>query len=96
MDVVYSINGVPIRMTAERWYHIVVTHNDVAGYYDDVLRTVERPDVVTQGHRGSLIAYRGYGKRRYLAVIYKELRNDGFIITAYFTAERKGKKVWPK
>jgi len=96
MDIVYSVNGVPIRLTAERWYHIVETHDYLAGYYDAVLRTVEQPDVVTQGHRGSLIAYRGFGKKGYLAVIYKELRSDGFIITAYIATHRKGKKVWPK
>jgi hypothetical protein len=96
MDVVNSVNGVPIRMTTERWYHIERVHNYLYGYYDDVLRTVEQPDVVTQGHGGSLIAHRGFGKKRYWAVVYKELKNDGFIITAYMTDRRKGRKVWPK
>jgi hypothetical protein len=76
MDIVYSVNGVPIRMTSERWYHIVETHDYMGGYYHEVLRTVEHPDFVTQGYRGSLIAHRGFGRTGYLVVIYKELKSE--------------------
>ena len=41
MDIAFSKNSVPIRLTPERWMHIVENHDDVAGYYDDVLGTVE-------------------------------------------------------
>jgi hypothetical protein len=37
MDIVKSINGVPIRLTEERWVHIIENHDDMAGYYDEVL-----------------------------------------------------------
>lgn len=85
MDVVRSVNGVPIRLTDERWGHIVNSHDEMAGYYDDCLRTIEEPDLVLPGVRGSLKAVRGYGKNRYLVVIYRELsREDGFVVTAYF------------
>jgi hypothetical protein len=88
MDVVISKSGVPIRLTDERWFHIVENHDDVAGYYDDVLETVEDPDLILRGYRGALIAVRQLRGRKYLAVIYKEVsRKDGFIITAYFTSE---------
>ena len=30
-NIAYSINGVPIRLTAERWLHIVENHDDMAG-----------------------------------------------------------------
>jgi hypothetical protein len=54
--------------------------------YDDCLRSIERPDLVLAGSRGSLKAIKGYGRNRYLVVIYRELSdNDGFVITAYFT-----------
>lgn len=98
MDVVFSIEGVPIRLTAERWFHIVETHDDLAGFYDEVLETVANPDIVLPGHRGSLIAVRGYGRKRYLAVIYKQIsREDGFIITAYSTSKIDRKKaIWKK
>jgi hypothetical protein len=64
---------------------IVENHDDMAGYYDDVLETVENPDIVVRGYSGSLIAARGYGRKRYLAVIYRQVSiEDGFFISAYF------------
>lgn len=98
MDVVLSLNGVPIRLTAERWFHIVENHDDLAGCYDDVLDAVGDPDLILPGHGGTLIAVKGYGRRRYLMVIYRELaRDDGFIITAYFTDKvDRSKATWEK
>ncbi len=49
MDIAYSVNNIPIRLTAERWYHIVENHDDVAGHYDDVLLTIESPDFIIRG-----------------------------------------------
>lgn len=96
MDIAYSIDGVPIRLTAERWLHIVENHDDVAGYYDEVLMTVESPDLILPGHRGSLMAVQNFGRRRYLMVIYRQVSSDdGFIVTAFFTdsVDRK-KALW--
>jgi hypothetical protein len=88
MDIVTSKNGVSIRLTEERWYHIVENHDDLAGYYDQVLETVEDPDFILKGYGGALVATKGLGRRKYLAVVYRELsRKDGFIITAYFTSQ---------
>jgi hypothetical protein len=98
MDTVISINGVPIRLPAERWFHIVENHDEVAGYYDAILETVADPDWIGPGHRGSLVAVRSYGRRRYLSVIYREITDaDGFIITAYFspTVNRR-KALWKR
>ena len=98
MDSVISVNGVPIRLTTERWFHIVENHDEVAGFYDAVLDTVDRPDLIIPGYRGSLIAIRGYGRRRYLCVIYREVApDDGFIITAYFSPHSNRKKaIWKR
>jgi hypothetical protein len=97
MDIVKSVNDVPIRLTDERWIHIVENHDDLAGYYNDVLNTVESPDLVIKGYRGALIALKKF-RRKYLAVVYKEThRGDGFIITAYFTSKLRVEKeviVW--
>ena len=83
-----SKNGVPIRRTDERWFHIVENHDDLAGHSDLVLQTVEDPDLILRGHGGALIATRVLGRRKYLGVIYKEVtRKYGFVITAYFTSE---------
>jgi hypothetical protein len=98
MDIVHSVNGVPIRMTAERWKHIMENHNDLAGHYENMLETVEKPDLVLPGYGGTLIALKGVAKGRYLGVVYKEVSaEDGFIISAYFTSKiDRRKRVWPK
>lgn len=97
MDVVRSVGGVPVRLTAERWAHIVENHDELAGRMDDVLDAVENPSWVTRGHRGSLIAWRPSGRKRFLAVIYREVgKLDGFVITAFFTRKpEKKNKTWP-
>ena len=99
MDIVHSVNDIPIRITRERWFHITENHDDLAGYYDDVLHTIENPDLVIQGYGGALIAVKGMGRRRYLCVVYKEFisKKDGFVISAYFTSKINRRKVlWPK
>jgi hypothetical protein len=98
MDYGYSVNSVPIRLTWERWYHIVENHDDMAGYYEDVLSVVEDPDMVLTGYRGALIAIKGYGRNRYLSVVYRETSTqDGFVVTAYFTDQiDRQKAIWKK
>jgi hypothetical protein len=96
MDTAFSKNNVLIRLTSERWFHIVENHDEVAGYYDEVLETVENPDIMLRGYKGSLIAVKNYGHKRYLMVIYREITvDDGFIITAYFSKKIDRKKaIW--
>jgi hypothetical protein len=97
VEVVTSVAGVPIRLTGERWSHLVEARDELAGRSDEVLATVENLDWVTKGYGSSLVAWKGYGRKRFLAAIYKELGDaDGFIITAYFTRKpSKRNKVWP-
>jgi len=88
MDIVVSKNGIPIRLTEERWFHIIENHDDLAGYYDDVLYTIEDPDYIIEGYRKALIALKKVTKSKFLAVVYREVsKEDGFVITAYFTSK---------
>ena len=98
MDIAISVEGVPIRLTHERWFHIAENHDDMAGYYEDVLDLVENPDFILRGYRGSLVAVRHYGHQRYLMVAYRQVSlEDGFIITAYFTRKvDRRKAIWKK
>lgn len=90
MDIAESTNKVPIRLTDERWVHIVENHDDMAGYYDEVLGIVENPDYVIKGYGGALIALKQTEGDKFLAIVYKEVNpTDGFIITAYFTSKLK-------
>ena len=49
---------------------------------DEVLLTIEDPDFIVKGWTDELLAVR---KINDLVVVYKELENDGFIITAFIT-----------
>lgn len=99
MDIVRSKNGVPIRLAEERWFHITEEHSEMAGFYFEVLETVEEPEVIYEGRAGECIAVREIEKGKYMAVIYRELsKEDGFVITAFLTRRRKQlerrRKIW--
>jgi len=89
MEIARSKNGIPIRLTDERWLHIVENHDEMAGYYDEVLQTVEVPDYIIKGYRGALIALREIEEGKFIVVVYKEFESDGFIITSYFSRKIK-------
>lgn len=97
---VTSKNGIDIRLTAERWVHIVENHDDMAGRYEDVLTALETPDYVIKGYEDALIALRHTTEEKFIAVVYKETGgNDGFIITAYFSSKIKPERevvVWQR
>lgn len=91
IDTVISKNSIEIRLTAERWAHIVEAHDYMAGNQDLVLETIESPDIIVKGEKNELIALRRYEKTsissKTMAVIYKEEKTDGFIITAFLTSK---------
>ena len=97
MHTSISVHGVRIRLTPERWLHIIEAHDDLAGALPDVLNTLENPEWVTKGYRGAFIAWKGYGRKRFLAVVYREIgKDDGFVVTAYFTSKPKRRnRIWP-
>lgn len=98
MDSVDSVNGIPIRLTPERWEHIVSNKPYMVAYYDRVLDAVERPTWVLQGYAGASVAVLPLAKHEYLHVVYREVsETDGFIITA-FIARKVNKRaiLWPK
>lgn len=84
LDYVFSINKKRIRLTDERWLHIVDNHTEMAGLKQEVLETVYHPDFIAKGIFGELYSCKYYQYlKNYLIVIYKELEADGFIITAF-------------
>ena len=87
MSEALSKNGVPIRLTSERWLHITTGHPEMADYYYDILSTIEEPDVIYQGDQSARIGVKELpNTNKVVAVIYKETNNtDGFVITAYLT-----------
>ncbi len=100
MDIAISKNGIPVRLTEERWFHISENHDDLAGHYDDVLIAIEDPDYITEGYSKAFIALKKITKTKFFAVVYREVsKEDGFVITAYFTSKLNLEKeviLWEK
>jgi len=96
LGIAESVNGVPIRLTDERWEHIVYRKPGMASFIDAVLDAVEDPEYILRGYKGTLIAVIHLGKSSYLNVVYRELhRKDGFIITARIQSRLdKSKIIW--
>jgi len=101
MDTALSKNNVLIRLTDERWLHLTESHSEMAGYYSDVLETIEDPNSIYEGTAGELLAAREVAIDKYLVVVYKEAdKSDGFVITAFLTSKVKQlerrRKIWPQ
>ena len=71
MEIVRSVGGVPIRLTGERWTHIVENHDEIAGHLDDVLDAIADPAWVTRGYGRAQIAWRPHGRKTWIAVVYR-------------------------
>ena len=88
MEIAYSVNGVPIRLTAERWEHIVGNKPYMHTYEETILEIVEQPTLVLRGYAGALIAVLSLARERYLHVVYKEVNlNDGFCCHCVYCAQ---------
>ena len=99
LAVADSYNGVSIRLTHERWGHIVEAHDYMAGLHEWVLETIAEPDVIAKGWAGGLIATQYYPEtpitEKHLVVVYRELDpTDGFVITAFMTSNVE--RVWKR
>lgn len=90
MLIVRSRNRVPVRLTEERWRHIVHRHPEMGDQRERVLETLAEPEMIQRGDFDELLAIRFYSEtpltRKFLVVAYRELGpEDGFILTAYLT-----------
>jgi hypothetical protein len=98
-DTVQSKNGIPIRLTSERWAHITEGHNELAGMRDDVLEAVASPKKILAGNDVELLALREVESGKLLVVAYRESESDGFIITAFVIRRSPSldgrKQSWP-
>lgn len=94
-----SKNGTSIRLPVERWAHIVEEHPEMEGMRADVLETVRDPQRIVQGGAGELIAVRMVEENKWLVAVYRELDDDGFVITAFLTRRarwfQRRVQIWP-
>lgn len=94
-----SRNGIAIRLTDERWVHITEEHCELAGLRGDVLEAIARCERVLAGGDGELLAVRELEPGKHMVVVYREMVDDGFVITAFLTRRvrslAKRKQLWP-
>ena len=103
MLIVHSHNGVPIRLTEERWQHVMHRHSDMETQRERVLETLVEPDMIQEGDFGTLLAARLYPEtpltRKYLVVVYRETSSeDGFVLTAYLASQLSARRdtLWKR
>ena len=101
MLIVRSRNGVPVRLTDERWRHVVSRHPEMESQRERTLETLAEPDMIQQGDFGELLAIRLYPDtpltRKFMVVAYREMTpKEGFVLTAYLTTRPSGARetIW--
>ena len=86
-----SKNMRTINLTVERWFHIIESHDYMAGYFHNVLETINDPDYVMAGKKEELLAIKFYERThigpKYLICCYREKNKKGFVITAFMTSK---------
>ncbi len=91
--------NISIRLSDERWKHILEGHPELITSKTDVLMVISNPQRILEGGNGELLAIREIELGKWLVVVYRELIKDGFIITAYFTRRlqslAKRRQLWP-
>lgn len=94
-----SPNNVWIRLSDERWQHIVEGHPELINSQPDLLMVISHPQRIFEGYDGELLAIREIEIGKWLVVVYRELIDDGFVITAYLTRRfqslTKRRQIWP-
>jgi hypothetical protein len=98
MELIRSINNVPIRLTDERWQHITTRHPELVDQQEKLLETIAKPEQIQAGDTGELLAIRFYPQTpltsKFMVVAYREVSvDDGFILTAYFTNRPSTRRI---
>jgi len=89
--VVPSVTGRNIRLTATIWRKIQGEHLEFRDRHeltDEIREAIVDPDYIVAGRRGARIALSWSEVApvgaKHIAVVYRELNGDGFVITAFF------------
>jgi hypothetical protein len=101
LKVVRSHNNTPIRLTDERWQHIVRSHPEMDTFQERVIDTVSQPSQIQEGDYGTLMAIRFYTETpltsKYRIAVYRKTQpDDGFVLTAYLASRlsTRRKPLW--
>lgn len=91
-----SIKGIEIRLTKERWSHILEHHPEIEQFLDEILSTVSNPKNLYLHPKKQILAATNsydkletYGLAKNIAVHYREFTRDGFILTAFVISDER-------
>ena len=100
--MITDYRGRKIRLTDERWQH-AIEHAEMAGQLSRLGWTLRSPDRVLRSRLDTSVHlyYRWFPRTpvtsKHLMVAVKDLDDDAFVITAFFTGEvRGGAEIWAK
>lgn len=84
-ETIRDYRGREVRLTEERWRHIVAGHPEMDGLELAVKRVVESPDKRHDGKRPSteVLYRRNLGPAKWLAVVVAYGEDRGEVLTAY-------------
>lgn len=103
MKIIRGYKNRDIRFTDERENHIEQDHPEMVNQYNKIKATLRNPSIIVRSitDQKAELFYKNYKKtpvtEKYLCVVVKSLKDDSFIITAYFTDTiKKGEIIWEK
>ena len=91
--------GKQIRATRSHWEKIVETkHPSLRGKEEEVKQALETPfEIRASKSDENVHLYYIDFEGKYLCVVVKNLNDQGFVITAYFTEKiKEGRQIWKK
>ena len=100
MPILFDYQNRHIRLTEERLAHILI-HPEMVGMELQIAHTLKQPQLVRRSRSDDNVElfYRFYTRMaigdKWLCVVVKDLIDDAFIVTAYFTDRpKKGQDLW--
>ena len=103
MHLFYDLYNRGIRLTQQRTQHIFTDHPEMGGQLEKLEETLKKPDtiILSKTDESVQLFYKNYLKtpvtNKFLCLVVKIRKNEGFIITSYFTDSiKKGEIVCTK
>ncbi len=103
MKVFVDIYGRKIRLTRERFSHILNSHPELIKQILKISKTISDPEFVVKSKTDNDVNlyYKFFDKtpvgQKYFCVVVKAIADDYFILTAYFTDTlKRGDVLWTK
>jgi len=93
--------GNPIRLSEERYSHLLDAHPEMKGQLNRMRLTLLTPEWIIRSNSDSdvVLYYKNFVKtkvgNKYLCIVVKILQNDYYVLTAYFTDTiKRGEIIW--